>query len=261
MCSWFVNTRFQSSTFIRTIPEKTRPAFPNMISTGDSVLIATRFDSLYLGIFNRFFDYHTGNLRWRKLVREVAETPDKSYFYSSMPHIANAIIDSILVKIGEGNLLVQCPESGNFFPHPNPRIFARRAILLEKSLLLLELDRSISFMIAHLRFDAPLRSTSLALFSVKQLENIRVLIFGEDATLFVSSTRRSSTQFRLLTPLKPFNKFVATLQPEKISSYKQLGKQDVMTNFHSSTKVISRNRKRTARADVILELYKNKRQQ
>mmetsp|Transcript_19282 Transcript_19282/g.22279 ORF Transcript_19282/g.22279 Transcript_19282/m.22279 type:complete len:861 (+) Transcript_19282:169-2751(+) len=276
MCLWFVSTRFQSSTFIRTIPEKTRPAFPNMISTvsyvpsqptRDCVLVGTRFDSLYLGIFNRFFDYHTGNLRWRKLVREVAETPGKSYFYSSMPHIANAIIDSILVKIGEGNLLLQDAKSGNFFLHPNPRIFARRAILLEKSLLLLELDRSISFMIAHLRFDAPLRSTSLALFSVKQLENIRVLIFGEDATLFkptsfVSSTRRSSTQFRLLTLLKPLNKFVATLQPEKISSYKQFGKQGVMKlNFHSSTKVISSNRKRTARADVILELNKNKRQQ
>lgn len=295
MCSWFVSTRFQSSTFIRTIPEKTRPAFPKMISTvsivpstptRDSVLIATRFDSLYLGIFNRFFDYHTGNLRWRKLVREAADNLEKSYFFSSMPHIANAIIDSILVKIGDGNLLLQCPESGNFtvMKRGDSRIFARRSILLEKSLLLLELDRCISFMIAHLRFDAPLRSTPLALFSVKQLENIRVLIFGEDSNLarsfrlegdppkrnailfkptsLDSSTRRSSTQFRLLTRLKPSKKFVATLQPEEILSYKQLGKQGaMMLNLHSSTKVISRNPKRRARADVILKLNKNKRQQ
>merc|ERR1712166_121662 len=138
-------------------------------------------------------------------------------------------------------------------------------------------------MISYLRFDAPLRSTPLALFSVKQLENIRELIFGEDSSLaysfrlkddpqkrntdlfkptsFDSSTRRPSTQIRLPTLLKPLKKFVATLEPEKIFSYKQLGKKGTITlDLHSTTKVTSSNRKRRARADVILELNKNKRQ-
>ena len=305
MCCYFFNWRFQSSVFIRTIPTKTRPAFPNMTATvynrpmagvrmgnlefvtptRDDVLIGTRFDSLYLGIVNRFFDYHTGNIHWRKLVRNAAETIDRSYIFSSLPHAADAIIDSILYKI-DGNLLLQSPESGNFtvMTRGESRLFTRRALLLEKSLLILELDRSISFMIAHFRFDANLRATPLALFSVRVLEEIRKNIFGEESSLprsfpseddhqklntavfqasnIYPSARRSSSQFQLLTLLKPLKKFVPTLQPEDISSHKQLGKPSTVTlKLHSVTKVNNRNRKRRARADVILELNKNKKRQ
>ena len=305
MCCYFFNWRFQSSVFIRTIPTKTRPAFPNMTATEyslpidglrmdnlefvtptrDDVLIGSRFDSLHLGIVNRFFDYHTGNIRWRKLVRDAAETIDRSYIFSSMSHVANAIIDSILYKI-DGNLLLQSPESGNFtvMTRGESRLVTRRALLLEKSLLILELDRSISFMIAHLRFDANLRATPLALSSVRVLEEIRKNIFGEESSLarsisfeddnqkrntavfkpssIYSSARRSSSQFQLLTLLKPSKKFIATLQPENIIFYKQLGKTSTVTlKLHSTTKLNNRNRIRRARADVILELNKNKKRQ
>ena len=139
-------------------------------------------------------------------------------------------------------------------------------------------------MIAHFRFDANLRATPLALFSVRVLEEIRKNIFGEESSLprsfpseddhqklntavfqasnIYPSARQSSSQFQLLTLLKPLKKFVPTLQPEDIISHKQLEKPSTVTlKLHSVTKVNNRNRKRRARADVILELNKNKKRQ
>merc|ERR1712224_843875 len=132
--------------------------------TRDDILIGTRFDSLYLRVVNRFLDYHTGNRAWRKRIREASTSTQRGIFFSKSKVVPNVVIDSVLRNM-KGNMLLQTPESGNFTVMTNSesRVFTRRALVLEQSLLLSELDRSISFIISEMRFESTLRNTVLAL--------------------------------------------------------------------------------------------------
>jgi len=252
--------------------------------TRDDVLIGTRFDSLYLRIVNRFLDYHTGNRVWRKLVREVSACTDKGLFFSVPDIVPNSVIDSILRKT-KGNLLLQAPETGKFTMMTNgeSRIFTRRALILEHSLLLSELDRSISFIIAEMRFESTLRTTPLALFTVGVLEIIREKIFGESDTVraFLNTDEQKKRSPSWLKQMKPdsiisrplshvrlvrtiVKTSVATIPPEKIKLCKGLRKHGPVKLQLHLTKTVPSNRKRktNARANVqtILELKRQKRQ-
>ncbi len=258
LMSW----RFQSCTFVQDIQSrvKIRTAFPNatdsmlisssislLPTTGirrlthdrgmvhsvapsrDDVLIGTRFDSLYLRSANHFLDYHTGNIIWRTFVRDFAAYTDRGSFFSTTDSVPLAIIDFILRQL-KGKLLLQTPEKGEFvtMTRGDAGIFTRRALILEHSLLISELDRCISYMISEMRFESILRSTPLALFSVGLLEEVRETIFGEsDQTredLAKGSEQkhqelRSTTTSPLLRGLQviePMRNYNSTLTPEEI---------------------------------------------
>jgi hypothetical protein len=247
--------------------------------TRDDVLIGTRFNSLYLRIVNRFLDYHTGNKPWRKRIREASACTQRGLFFSTSDIVPRAVIDSILNEM-KGKLLLQTPETGNFtsMTSGDSRIFTRRALILEHSLLLSELDRSISFMISEMRFESSLRATLLARFSVGLLEGIRERIFGESEQtrtyLFTDDTGNqrnlSSTtsspfkQVRLLTPVR---RSVATLKRKQIKLLKERKKKsrakpklDLFNKkVDSPRKVQGRNTSR-ANAQRVLELNRKKRQ-
>jgi hypothetical protein len=244
--------------------------------TRDDILIGTRFDSLYLRIVNRFLDYHTGNRVWRKCIKEASASTGRGLFFSTKEVVPTVVIDSILREM-KGKLLLQTPETGNFTVMTNgdSRIYTRRALILEHSLLLSELDRSISFMISEMRFESSLRTTPLAFFAVGMLEGIREIIFGEsDQTrsyLFTKNKedkRQSSSttspplrQLRLLAPIK---NYVATLKPEKIKFHKDRRKKGATKlNLDSNKKVDSGRKRRsngTLNAQRILQLNRQKRQ-
>ena len=265
----FMHWRLHSSILVQDIRSgmKLRPSFPNVTATMtnpgslsllpmtgvrritygkrkvDSVeptrfdiLIGTRFDSLYLRIVNRFLDYHTGNRIWRKHTTEASGCTERGFFFSKSDIFPVAVIDSILGKM-KGKLLLQTPETGKFIAMAtgDSRIFTRRALILEHSLLISELDRIISFIISEMRFESTLRSTPLALFAVGVLEGIRERIFGESnqirALLFAGSKgnnrKMSSAAIPLLRStrlLAPVNDYIATLKPEEIEFYKKLAK-------------------------------------
>jgi len=224
--------------------------------TRDDILIGTRFDSLYLRIVNRFLDYHTGNRVWRKCIKEASASTTRGFFFSAKEVIPIVVIDSILREM-KGKLLLQTPETGNFtvLTNGDSRIYTRRALIVEHSFLLSELDRSISFMISEMRFESSLRTTPLAFFAVGMLEGIREIIFGEsDQTrsyLFTknkenkrqsgSATSTPLRQLRLLTPVK---NYVATLKPEKIKFLKHGRKKGATKLNLGSNKRVGSGRKR-----------------
>lgn len=244
--------------------------------TRDDILIGTRFDSLYLRIVNRFLDYHTGNRVWRKCIKEASASTGRGLFFSTKEVVPTVVIDSILREM-KGKMLLQTPETGNFTVMTNgdSRIYTRRALIREHSLLLSELDRSISFMISEMRFESSLRTTPLAFFAVGMLEGIREIIFGEsDQTrsyLFTKhkedkrqSSSTTSPPLRQLRLLAPIKNYVATLKPEKITFHKDRRKKGATKlNLDSNKKVDSGRKRRsngTLNAQRILQLNRQKRQ-
>jgi hypothetical protein len=305
----FIHLKLQSSILVRDIRSgrKLQSSFPDMTATmknpssisllpmtgvrrithgrgrvefvnptRDDILIGTRFDSLYLRIVNRFLDYHTGNRVWRKRIRDASASTGRGFFFSTTEVVPVVVIDSILREM-KGKLLLQTPETGNFTVMSNgdSRIYTRRALILEHSLLLSELDRSISFMISEMRFESTLRATPLALFAVGVMEGIRERIFGESeqtrSYLFANNKknkRRSgsatSPTWRQLRLLMPVKNYVATLKPEKIKFHKDRRKKGATKLQFDSIKKVgsSRNRRTNGRANAqrILELNRQKRQ-
>ena len=242
--------------------------------TRDDILIGTRFDSLYLRVVNRFLDYHTGNRAWRKRIREASVCTKRGGFFSTSNLVPNVIIDSILREM-KGKLLLQTPESGKFTVMTNSesRTFTRRALILEQSLLLSELDRSISFMVSEMRFESTLRATSLALFGIGMLEGMRERIFGEsdhyrEFPPFNQKENRKilgsiSKLFRSDHVLTPVKRYVPTLRPETLISLKNKGKRGGIKPQLSGTKKVVGTRKRRTmeRADAqrIIQINKQKR--
>lgn len=299
----FVHSKLQSCILVRDIRSgrKVRPSFPEIAATTtnnksvsllpmvgvrritngrgrvefvnptrDDILIGTRFDSLYLRIVNRFLDYHTGNRVWRNLIREASVCTERGLFFFTNENIPTIVIDSILRKM-KGKMLLQTPETGKFsvMTYGDSRIFTRRALILEHSLLLSELDRSISFMISEMRFESTLRATPIALFAVGVLEGIGERIFGE-SDLFTNKkdTRResgstSSPLLRSVRLLMPVEKYVSILKPEKIKAYKnkrQRGPRRLQLNY---IKELTSNRKRMTNSKIngqrILQLNRQNR--
>jgi hypothetical protein len=186
----------------------------------NDVLIGTRFDSLYLRIINRFFDYHTGNKRWRGLIRDYAETTHREGYSSLSLLLQNAIAESV-VRMVDGRFLLQTPEYGTFVALTAEESvkYTRRAILIETSTLLFVLEQTSSFIISQLRFESTLRTTSLSSICVGYLEGLREQIYGEHQILQSGKTFMISPKINL-----PLRRVISTFHSKKSLSITSLRK-------------------------------------
>ena len=152
------------------------------------VLCGTRLNSLYLWAVNHMLDYHTGNQKWRCLLREAvapivtSEGEHRPLAFQEQPKfIQDAIVESIMRKT-KGKYLLQVPENGNFtlMTKQESRYFTRKAIMVGENQMLFLLDETVAYMIAEMRYESSLRTTPLCAIAIGVLEELLERFF--DAT-------------------------------------------------------------------------------
>eukprot|EP00934_Nitzschia_sp_Nitz4_P000321 Nitzschia sp. Nitz4//scaffold233_size31335//15774//18317//NITZ4_007951-RA/size31335-processed-gene-0.3-mRNA-1//1//CDS//3329543379//321//frame0 len=156
----------------------------------DDVLIATRFNGLHLHVANQFYDYHTGNRVWRDLVESSSHPfchfsdPRDTIFKGMRGRSVQGVVSSV-----SGRFLLQMPFSGNFTLLSNEEALGitRRALMKTCHRGLYDLDKSVSFMIAHARFESVLRSTPISNMGIIFLQSLLTKIFGNEGEIIHAS--------------------------------------------------------------------------
>lgn len=166
----------------RQVPKSPLSAQEPVLPGRDDVLIGSRFDSLHLRIVNQFLDYHTGNKVWRKLVHDISELTGFSLrTYQLQPQALQASMIRAITDNINGRFLTQSASTGNFSVLPKEQSFryTRRALMIKCSSILFAIDQSISYQIAHMRYESTLRAKPVAIAAIVLLEDIRRSLFGE----------------------------------------------------------------------------------
>lgn len=182
-----IHWQIRSSALIRGIRSgaSLRSSFPHhgdrlainsVEPSRDDVLIGTRFNSLYLGAFNRFLDSHPGNKLWLEEIRDVADARILDWGAGCLLFDA---LSSKITKRAKGKFLLQHSELGTFIEltPEAARRETKKQLLMEFSPHLHHLEQTLAYIISHLRFESSLRETTLAAVSVKVLGQLRESLF------------------------------------------------------------------------------------
>lgn len=139
---------------------------PLTLPQRDDVLVGSRFDARFLGAFDRWLDYHPGNIWFRAT---VAENTDYYRDYSGLPDVFRreivTTVETAMTQI-RGRFLSQDYQAGLWTVMPNveSRNYVRQSLVAASSKLLTSLNQEISYMLAEYRFGL-LRGTALAKLS------------------------------------------------------------------------------------------------
>jgi hypothetical protein len=187
---------------------------PTTFPTRNDMLIGSRYDAPFLGSYDQWLDYHTGNVAFREAADKVAGVY-KTLGPVFRSHLINTVVkESTLLG---GRFLQQDYETGDWrvMTDAESREVATEQVLAAGSGLLKALRKEMDWLMADYRFGA-FRGTVMAAAAQETLWRLRKRMFlGDaapmDAASKGSSTPASSTSFSFLKRLS-----VATL-PESPS--------------------------------------------
>lgn len=149
---------------------------PTTVPDRMDVLVGTRYDARFLGAFDRWLDYHPGNVAFRSNVASLA-----SYYqsYESLPNIfSEYVLDSASSFVTKkGRFLQQDYRSGDWrvMSEAEGREHTRQSLLAEATPALGLLQREIAYLLADHRFGIR-RDTRLA----KELQRYLLRLREED---------------------------------------------------------------------------------
>ena len=133
------------------------------------VLIGTRFDAPFLGSYDQWLDFHPGNLRLKKWAKQHAE-----YYKSNHNSALWPLFEHSQQKdLAKGRFLLQDYRTGDWriVDESQKREIIRRELQEQAYIVLRELRKGISWMMADLRFGFECRGGSRLCFDLQ--ENLR----------------------------------------------------------------------------------------
>jgi hypothetical protein len=171
-----------------------------LLSTGattlpvkEDVLIGSRFDATFLGAYDRWLDYHPGNVVFRSAVADYTPLVKS---YGGLPEIFVQQLVNSIVETTKGRFLEQDWRNGQWkvMTVKESKEHVRIALNVASNKLLKSLHKSIALMLSKYRFGILVRSTILALDSQYDLIMWRNQLFGsagkaKTATMPLSPTR------------------------------------------------------------------------
>jgi hypothetical protein len=188
--------------------ESLLPVGPTTQPERTDVLIGSRFDSTFLGAYERWLDYHPGNLYYGEALAAMSGHVSS---YRGLPvafqdQLVKAVVDSM-----SGRMLLQDWLTGNWIVLDNDIRDGqiRRDMLKANDDMLQSVDQTISRLLAYARFDAPHRETALALETQFHLTELRErLLFSATTTSFARGSgateeQRSDARVRSYLPPIP----------------------------------------------------------
>ena len=246
-------------TFMRPFPVdedftserwETDPSLPQGKSTLPErmdVLFGTRYDSPWLGSYNRWLDFHPGNLVFDAVVGE------RGYLYSIynderndpifLQNLLADIIDEVSAQTKGGRLLQQDHLSGDWVAVPVPQSMelVRTAVAVASHPAIKSVDSALRYLIAEYRYGA-LRGSALAFESTLYLSKLRRELLQSTKPLFrtqqAGSLRPLADEVsasRTSVGLKP-----SSLVVKHISTVPELARPDSPSEPESEPKVGSR---------------------
>lgn len=149
---------------------------PTTLPEKEDVLIGSRFDSYFLGAYDRWLDYHPGNAAFRLAIAHYA--PFVKSFVGLPDIFLETLTDSIL-ETTRGRFLEQDWRNGQWrrLTESDTKKHVGLVLNLASKDFLRALHKCISLQLAHYRFDAPVRHTILGYKSRDNLLTWRKLLF------------------------------------------------------------------------------------
>jgi len=172
---------------ITTLPER------------DDILVGSRFDSKPIGAFNRWLNFHPGNVEFDRIIQRHAHAVAS---YRNTLHL-EGFVDRYLESVVEDfdsrgqRFLRQNYHNGDWeiMSTSEAMEYTEYAILAKSNRLLAALDREISFLLADYRF-GHYRGTRLALDSQYDLMKWRNIIFRKSMSELPTSKKSSGFTFK-----------------------------------------------------------------
>ncbi|CAB9527310.1 expressed unknown protein [Seminavis robusta] len=195
----FTSQRFEADP---TVPEGPT-TFPDRMD----VLFGTRYDSPYLGSYNRWLDYHPGNQIFQAAVasRAAAYPIFNSNDNNHQPVLLQKLVDDALAEVSKntngGRILQQDHLSGDWVVLGNRDAMemVRTVMATESSVMRKALNQQISYLVADYRFGYH-RGTALAMESILYLQQFRQRLLATTQPLHATT---SSTGYTPLDQEKP----------------------------------------------------------
>ena len=183
----------------------------------DDVLIGSRYDSRYIGIYNHFLDFHPGNYKWHDILNKYASLY-QSYGGIISPVLKNHILETVTSEVG--SFLKQ--DEFNVWRQLSPTEVEKYTnIIVRKKLntLLSNLDQEISFLEADTRYQVQRRNTG-------PLQKISLRICSEWRKIF----------FDLLSPDESTENFALKSfhSPSKLTQIRPIIYQAPSMDVHES---------------------------
>lgn len=194
---------------------------PTTFPVRSDVLFGTRYDAAFLGSYDRWLDFHPGNVVFRNVVANAAQT--YAAYARTSPVLRLAVVQSVAGAMHDtqGRLLQQDFRTGDWRILEETESFEAIAgeLALGSDETLSFAVKNIDWIVAMKRF-GPQRGTPMARFSQLQLWYLRksLLLEGEpivlpkEITLAVSPTQELRTMSgRLTLPHSPIDTSAANL--------------------------------------------------
>jgi hypothetical protein len=168
-------------------------AGPTTLPQRTDVLIGTRFDSPFLGAYDRWLDFHPGNVVFRRTTGELAS---RYRDYGDIDILFSRRLEqrvAELVTEQDGRFLHQDYRTGDWRVMTNAEVkkVVQEELLSSGSALLFSLVKSVAWMMADYRFGT-IRGTALASMSQLYLNHLRQRIFSVEAGPHTTSVTKES---------------------------------------------------------------------
>jgi hypothetical protein len=167
-------------TFLRPpFPEHLQSVKDTSISVGPTtlprrmdVLVGSRFDAMYLGVYDRWLDYHPGNVDFYSKINHC----------SRMPVALDQKCIDLILNSNVGHVLEQDWRTGcwRIMTPFESRRHAMIALKKARSTIVDRTAKSIAILLAYNRFDVP--PTSMSSASIDLLKSLQTAMFLPDHT-------------------------------------------------------------------------------
>lgn len=158
---------------LASIEDNSISAGPTTLPTNRDILAGSRFDAMYLGIYDKWLDYHPGNVQFRTQIDHC----------SRMPIALDETCVQFILNTTRGRFLEQDWRSG-YWRIMSPlecRRHARVALKKARYRIVDRMAKSIDILLAYNRFDAP--PTSMSFKSIEMLKSLRDSMFAKENAL------------------------------------------------------------------------------
>ena len=156
---------------------------PTTLPDRMDVLFGSRYDAKWLGAYNRWLDYHPGNVVFRRVVSERAFLVPMLHAIRE-PLALQKLVDDVVKTVGAetkdgGRFLLQDHSTGYWTVMSKPKILdmTTLALISESYPVAKLINQAISFLIADYRY-SHLRGTAMAVDSTIYLSQMRNALVG-----------------------------------------------------------------------------------
>ena len=178
---------------LASVEDDSISAGPTTLPTNLDILVGSRFDAMYLGVYERWLDYHPGNVEFRAQIDHC----------SHMPTALDEKCVKFVLDTKRGHVLQQDWRSGywRIMTPLESRRHVRTALKMARYRVVDRMAKSLAILLAYNRFDVP--PTSMSFKSIEMLKSLQDKMFAKENALSSEVTKPATRKVFSLTSSLP----------------------------------------------------------